>query len=152
MLIAAGMLTLVIWVYLVLGRGGFWRIYPAPSGLIRAGKDSSENGAQVSPVRIAVIIPARNEADVVDRTVRSLLQQKGGQRIHIFLVDDASTDGTAQTARAAAIAEDQAQNLTIMDGSPLPSGWSGKLWALICEISRSQNPATFFFRSKCATT
>src|SRR4051812_1428449 len=124
MLIAAGILTLVIWAYLVLGRGGFWRIAPAPTGLVLPGKDSPANGSQQNPVRITVIIPARNEADVVDRAVRSLLQQSGANKIHIFLVDDASTDGTAQAARAAAIAEDQAQNLTIVDGSPLPPGWS----------------------------
>jgi hopene-associated glycosyltransferase HpnB len=145
MLIAAGMLTLVIWAYLVLGRGGFWRIAPEPSHLILAGKDSSENGAQVNPVRIAVIIPARNEADMVDRAVRSLLQQSGANKIHIFLVDDASTDGTAQAARAAAIAEDQAQNLTILDGSPLPSGWSGKLWAMQQGIEQAAKTAPDFF-------
>ena len=130
MLIAAGILTLVIWVYLVFARGGFWRIYPASSALNSAGKDLPANGAQLNPIRIAVIIPARNEADVVDRAVRSLLQQTGLHRIHIFLVDDASTDGTAQVARAAASAQDQAQNLTVVPGSPLPPGWSGKLWAM----------------------
>ena len=65
-----------------------------------------------------MIIPARNEADVVGRAIRSLLQQTGDHKIHIFLVDDASTDGTAQAARAAAIAEDQAQNLTSCSRKP----------------------------------
>src|SRR5690349_1163078 len=116
MLIAAGVLSLLIWAYLVFARGGFWRIYPAASTLTSDGKDLPENGAQANPVQIAVIIPARNEADVIDRAVRSLLQQRGRHQIHVFLVDDASTDGTAQAAHAAAIAEKQAQNLTILDG------------------------------------
>ena len=86
MLIAAGVLCLLIWVYLVLGRGGFWRIYDAAPPPKLAG----------SPARIAVIIPARNEADVVGRAISSLLQQTGPNSIHIFLVDDGSTDSTAQ--------------------------------------------------------
>jgi hopene-associated glycosyltransferase HpnB len=122
MLIAAGVLTLFIWVYLVLARGGFWRIHPAAP--------PQETLGNTNPVRIAVVIPARNEADVVGRAILSLLQQTGRHKIHIFLVDDASTDGTAQAARAAAMAESQAQNLTVVPGSPLPAGWSGKLWAM----------------------
>jgi hopene-associated glycosyltransferase HpnB len=145
MLIAAGVLTLVIWAYLVLARGGFWRVSPVAPGLMSAEKDSPENGAQLNPIRIAVIIPARNEADVVDRAVRSLLQQIGRQQIHIFLIDDASTDGTAQAARAAAIADKQTQNLTILNGSPLPSGWSGKLWAMEQGIEQAAKTAPDFF-------
>src|SRR5436305_14566117 len=114
MLIAAGVLSLLIWAYLVLGRGGFWHIAPAPTGLVLPGKDSPAYDPQLNPVGIAVIIPARTEADEVDCAARSLLQQHGAHNIHIFLVDDASTDGTAQAARMAAIAEDQAQNLTIV--------------------------------------
>lgn len=140
MLIAAGVLSLLIWVYLVLARGGFWRIHPAASRTI-----SAENRVQENPVRIAVIIPARNEADVVGRAVRSLLQQTGGNTLHIFLVDDGSTDGTAQAARAAAIAEGQAQNLTVVPGSPLPSGWSGKLWAMQQGIAQAAKTAPDFF-------
>jgi hopene-associated glycosyltransferase HpnB len=145
MLIAAGVLSLFIWVYLVLARGGFWRIYPAPSSVISPGNDLSANGTQVNPARIAVVIPARNEADVVGRAIRSLLQQTGDHKIHIFLVDDASTDGTAQAARAAAIAAGQAQNLTIVPGSPLPSGWSGKLWAMQQGIEQAGKTAPDFF-------
>jgi len=135
MLIAAGVLTLVIWVYLVLARGGFWRITPADPAL----------DVKASAVNIAVIIPARNEADVVGRAIRSLLQQSGHHQIHIFLVDDASTDGTAQAARAAAIAEGQAQNLTVVSGSPLPPGWSGKLWAMQQGIEQTAKTAPDFF-------
>ncbi|HEY4676431.1 MAG TPA: glycosyltransferase [Candidatus Angelobacter sp.] len=134
MLIAAGLLSLLIWAYLMLGRGGFWRIHPAVPADVKA-----------SALSIAVIIPARDEADVVDRAVRSLLQQTDDQRIHIFLVDDASTDGTAQAALAAAIAVGQAQNLTVVPGLPLPSGWSGKLWAMQQGIEQARKTAPDFF-------
>ncbi|MGC2744790.1 MAG: glycosyltransferase, partial [Candidatus Angelobacter sp.] len=122
MLIAAGVLSCFIWAYLVLARGGFWRIHP-----VAPPEQSLGNS---NPVRIAVIIPARNEADVVGRAIQSLLQQSGPNTLHIFLVDDGSTDGTAQAARAASMSAGQAQNLTILLGSPLPPGWSGKLWAM----------------------
>jgi hopene-associated glycosyltransferase HpnB len=135
MLIAAGLLSLLIWAYLMLARGGFWRINPAiPASAPKA-----------SAVQVAVIVPARDEADVIDRAVRSLLQQTGEQRIHIFLVDDGSTDGTAQAARAAAGAEGQAQNLAVVSGSPLPLGWSGKLWAMQQGIEQAAKTAPDFF-------
>src|SRR5690349_24950962 len=124
MLIAAGVLTLLIWTYLVFARGGFWRIYPAVPP-VEPGTSLHESS---SPgLRLAVIIPARNEADVVDRVVRSLLRQSGQHAIHIFLVDDGSMDSTAQVARAAAIAIGQPEDLTVVTGTPLLSGWSGKL-------------------------
>jgi hopene-associated glycosyltransferase HpnB len=135
MFIAAGVLSLLIWVYLVLARGGFWRIYPAVS----------PQDVNINPAHIAVIIPARDEADVVGRAVRSLLQQTGAHQIHIFLVDDASTDGTAQAARAAATTAGQAQNLTVISGSPLPPGWSGKLWAMEQGIEQAAKTVPDFF-------
>lgn len=134
MLIAAGVLSLLIWAYLVFARGGFWRIYPAVPA----------SDVNLNPVHIAVIIPARDEADVVGRAVRSLLQQTGPHRIHIFLVDDASTDATAQAARAAAIGVGQAQNLTVVPGSLLPPGWSGKLWAMQQGIDEAGKTAPDF--------
>jgi hopene-associated glycosyltransferase HpnB len=147
MLIAAGVFTLLIWTYLVFARGGFWRIYPGLPPLHFPGDASCERSISERAVRIAVIIPARNEADVVDRVVRSLLRQNGQNAIHIFLVDDDSTDSTARVARAAAIAVDQSEDLTVIPGTPLPSGWSGKLWALEqgIELARPTNPDFFLF-------
>ncbi|HEV7675737.1 MAG TPA: glycosyltransferase [Candidatus Angelobacter sp.] len=134
MLIAAGVLSFLIWAYLVLARGGFWRIYPAAPAA----------GSQTNPARIAVIIPARNEADVIGRAVRSLLQQAGDNTIHIFLVDDASADATAQAARNAATDEEQA-HLTVIPGTPLPPGWAGKLWAIQQGIEHAANSGPDFY-------
>jgi hopene-associated glycosyltransferase HpnB len=140
MLLAAGVLSLLIWVYLLLGRGGFWRIRPAVPPLPGQEKPVHEN-----PVRIAVIVPARNEADVVGRAVGSLLRQAGQNAVHIFLVDDGSTDSTAQAARDAAVAAGLAERLTVIAGSPLPAGWSGKLWAVQQGIERARGMAPDFF-------
>src|ERR1700761_9669828 len=135
MLFAAGILSLLIWIYLLFGRGGFWRIQHAASLL-------PDNEI---PARIAVIIPARNEADVIGRAITSLLRQSGPDSIHIFLVDDNSTDGTAQAAREAAIAAGREEMLTVIAGRPLASGWSGKLWAVQqgIEVAREMTPDFF---------
>src|ERR1700735_2309016 len=116
MLFAAGILSLLIWIYLLFGRGGFWRIQHAATPL----------PANEIPARIAVIIPARNEADVIGRAITSLLRQSGPDSIHIFLVDDSSTDGTAQAAREAAVAARHADMLTVIAGRALTPVWSGK--------------------------
>jgi hopene-associated glycosyltransferase HpnB len=147
MLFAAGVSTLLIWTYLVFARGGFWRIHPTLPPLLLPGDASYGGSIGERPVRIAVIIPARNEADVVDRVVHSLLRQTGQNAIHIFLVDDCSTDSTAQVARTAAMGIGQSDDLTVVRGTPLPSGWSGKLWALEqgIELARQTNPDFFLF-------
>ena len=137
MLIAAGLLSLFIWGYLLLARGQFWRIRPVRS------YESAETRSR--PARIAVIIPARNEADVVGRAVASLLEQSGASTLHVFLVDDGSTDGTAPAARAAASASGHSEMLTVIDSQALPLGWSGKLWALEQGVERAQAFAPDFF-------
>jgi hopene-associated glycosyltransferase HpnB len=72
---------------------------------------------------ITVVIPARNEAAVIERTLTALRSQ--GHGFLTILVDDQSSDGTAALARSTLASE-----LTIVTGSPLPAGWTGKLWAL----------------------
>jgi hopene-associated glycosyltransferase HpnB len=79
---------------------------------------------------IAVIIPARNEADVIGTSVASLLRQSCVDSLHIFVVDDNSTDGTAEAARQAAAQSSQGERVSVINGRALPSGWSGKLWAV----------------------
>ena len=72
---------------------------------------------------LTVLIPARNEAEAIQRTLQSLGRQ--GRNLTIVLVDDGSQDDTVAKARQTAIA-----NLRIIEAAPLPPGWSGKLWAL----------------------
>src|SRR6478736_6407836 len=140
MLLAAGILSLLIWGYLLFARGGFWRIHAAAP-------PASDQHANKSPVRIAAIVPARNEADVVGRAIRSLLHQGSPESIHIYLIDDGSTDGTAQAAREAAGLVGRAEMLTIREGKPLAPGWSGKLWAMQqgVELARTTAPDFFLF-------
>jgi hopene-associated glycosyltransferase HpnB len=116
LLAAAGAFSVAVWLYLLAARGAFWRMREAPpQGILPAAAPS-----------VVAVVPARNEAETVGRTVASLAAQRYPGAFHIVLVDDASTDGTAGAARAAA----SPAILTVMRGRPLPPGWSGKLWAV----------------------
>jgi len=115
-------LGLVSWIYLIAGRGEFWRttkfddLAPAPD---RAGWPA-----------IAVVVPARDEAAGVARCVTSILGQPYPGRLSMILVDDQSKDGTAELAANAAAAMGASARFAVLSGRPLPSGWTGKLWAV----------------------
>jgi hopene-associated glycosyltransferase HpnB len=103
---------LIVWIYLLFARGGFWRI-------------KSPASAAVQPMcRVVAVVPARNEADVIAESIASLLSQL--MPIHVVLVDDASTDKTSEIARECGGVD----KLTILRGAPLPADWTGKLWAV----------------------
>jgi hopene-associated glycosyltransferase HpnB len=121
LLILCGTLSLLAWLYLLLFHGRFWQVS-------RLQADTPPE-ASVSAT-MAVVIPARNEANHIARAVRSLLAQNGAPTLHIYVVDDNSTDGTAETARSAASSQPGQHKLHVITGQPLPAGWSGKLWAV----------------------
>ena len=112
-----GMAAAAVWVYLIAFRGGFWRL---PDDAAAAGPMPARS--------IVAVIPARDEADVIGRAVASLLAQDYRGELHIVVVDDRSSDGTAAVVHAAAAGA--ADRLTVVTGEPLPSGWTGKLWAV----------------------
>ena len=85
--------------------------------------NAASPGAEEDLSDITVLIPARNEAEMMQTTLPAIKAQ--GRRLQIILVDDQSTDGTAQVARRML-----KENLLIVEGEPLPAGWTGKLWAL----------------------
>jgi hopene-associated glycosyltransferase HpnB len=84
---------------------------------------------------ITVLIPARNEAETIKVTLPALTAQ--GRGLNIILIDDQSSDGTGQVARKAVD-----ENLLIIKGKSLPSGWTGKLWALEQGRSHIRTPFT----------
>lgn len=133
LLVAA--LAAASWIYLIVFRGGFWRI-----------ERHLPHAAPTALPGVVAVIPARNEADHVGCTVRSLLRQDYPGSLRIVVVDDQSSDGTAEVARQAAAALGRADRLTVAAGRPLPTGWSGKVWAQDqgLEIAESIAPdATF---------
>jgi len=72
---------------------------------------------------ITVLIPARNESEVIEETLLSTLQQ--GRGLNVIIIDDNSEDDTARIAKKIG-----GPDLTVLEGSERPDGWSGKLWAL----------------------
>jgi hopene-associated glycosyltransferase HpnB len=114
-------LPILIWLYLLAARGGFWRV---PR---RLPPQPREEG----PARkIVAVVPARNEAAVIGEAVESLLRQQLHGSIHVIVVDDGSSDDTAGAAAAAAARLGAASSLSVIRGAPLPAGWTGKLWAM----------------------
>ena len=79
---------------------------------------------------MAVLVPARNEAEILPQTLPQLLRQDYRGRFHVWLVDDSSSDGTAETARRVAQDVGIQERLTVVAADPLMPGWTGKLWAL----------------------
>jgi len=111
---------------------------------------------------VAIVVPARDEAGVIVATIRSLLAQDYAGRFQVILVDDASTDRTGALARglqgpgalgpgqqdpsapARALPDSgalgrsqQRQPLRVLNGTPPPAGWSGKLWAVAQGIAEA---------------
>ncbi len=117
-----GVLTVLIWGYLVLLNGGFW--------LARERDDRDMPPASSTWPSVTAVVPARDEADVVARSVGSLLTQDYPGPFQVILVDDGSTDGTAAVAHAEARRLSREDRLTVVTGAPLPPGWTGKLWAM----------------------
>ncbi len=114
------------WIYLLAFRGQFWRCDQR--------LDPSNQASLTEWPSICVVIPARNEASMLPQSLPSLLGQQYPGKLSILLVDDQSTDGTADLARQLAremAPTDQARHLVqIITTDPLPTGWSGKLWAV----------------------
>jgi len=122
-------LAVAIWLYLAFAHGGFWLC-----------SEREEGGPTQFPAwpSVAVVIPARNEADCIPESIGSLLAQDYPGVWSVILVDDDSSDGTAAAARAAAAASGAETRLEIVPGQPLPAGWTGKLWAVKQGIDAAQ--------------
>lgn len=75
---------------------------------------------------VAVLLPLRDEAARVTPCLRALLAQRGVPDLRIVVLDDGSTDGTADVVRAVA-GEDR--RLTLLTGVEPPPGWLGKPYA-----------------------
>ncbi len=120
-------LAVLAWAWLLCLHGTFWQA--GPMLLL----------SPASPERpeVAVVVPARDEADQIEATLRSLLAQDYPGRFRVILVNDGSTDGTGEIARAI-----NDQRLRVISGAPRPAGWSGKLWAVAQGIAAAPETAS----------
>ena len=126
-----GFLPLAIWLYLLLGRDGFWRMNE------RDTRDVPPMPATWPPV--VAVVPARNEADVIAQSIGSLLMQDYQGDFRIMLVDDQSDDGTGDLVRSLG-----SGRLTVIGGAPRPPGWTGKLWAMKQGVAQASSLAPEF--------
>jgi hypothetical protein len=75
-------------------------------------------------IAVSVLLPVRDEAHRVEPCLRGLLAQCGVPRLEIIVLDDGSTDGTAELVRTVA-----GDRVRVVTGAPLPAGWLGKPYA-----------------------
>jgi hopene-associated glycosyltransferase HpnB len=111
----------VAWLYLVTAHGGYWRTsqrLPRVSGEPDAWPD------------VVVVVPARNEAEMLPVTLPALLGQDYPGALSVIVVDDGSSDGTGEVA--ARFAAGAGRPLRVISGTPPPDGerWAGKVWAM----------------------
>ncbi|HXS97234.1 MAG TPA: glycosyltransferase [Candidatus Limnocylindrales bacterium] len=104
------LLLVAAWLFLAFARAGFWREF------LKWNQPPDLTGAP----SVVAVVPARNEAATVAKAIGSLAAQNYPGEFRIVLCDDGSTDGTARLAKGA----------DIVTASPLPAGWTGKLWAM----------------------
>jgi len=144
--VAACVLPAIAWACLLAGRGGFWRT------------DQRLPASRADPAAwpgVAAVVPARNEAAVLPATLPTLLAQEYPGAFEVVLVDDESSDRTAEVAAALAlpaVRADRAEmagrpgregraaraggagradaELRIVPGRRPPPGWAGKVWAM----------------------
>ncbi|MBN3871247.1 glycosyltransferase [Nostoc sp. JL33] len=118
------LLSLTIWLGLLCFWGQFWRTDQ------QLEVETLYTTSLQSLPAVCAVVPARNEAELISASLRSLLLQDYPGSFNVFLVDDRSTDRTANFAEGVAHAVGKPQQLHIISGETLPNGWSGKLWAV----------------------
>jgi hopene-associated glycosyltransferase HpnB len=115
---ALGGASLLAWLSVLVRRDRPWDLVPSDD------LDVAPPAPRAWP-EVTVLVPARDEAAVLGTTLPALLAQDYPGDWRIVVVDDRSADDTAALARSLGDAR-----LTVVDGSPLPQGWTGKVWAL----------------------
>lgn len=131
-------ITLGIWCYLFFLRGGFWWIWASHSDEVQT--DDLENWPSV-----VAVVPARNEAETIGRSVASLVRHNYPGDFRVVVVDDHSDDDTARVAQRAAVENEAVNQVTILTAEALPAGWTGKLWALNEGVASAQKDAPEFY-------
>lgn len=123
---AIGIAVLAIWCGLLAANGGFW---------LTRERDTAALPAPAVWPEVVAVVPARDEADVIARSIGSLAAQDYPGPFRIVLVDDGSSDGTAALAAASG-----GDRLTVLTGAPLARGWTGKLWAVCQGVAAAGAP------------
>lgn len=89
---------------------------------------------------VSVLIPARNEERTIGATVAAVLNNDG-IALEVIVLDDSSTDATAQVVEAIAAVDDRTR---IIRGASLPPGWCGKQHACAQLARHARHPVICF--------
>jgi len=138
--ISIGLLSLGVWLYLLFGRGGFWRLRPFDD-------DLAEHANPNKWPRVIAIVPARNEAATIVQAITSSLEQNYPDDFSMVIADDHSEDGTADIAQRSAHDKNAEARIKIRSASELPAGWAGKVWALnegVAQVAED-SPSFYWF-------
>ena len=133
-----GVMVLLIWLYLVFARGQFWWLREFDDDI------APHDALRIWP-RVVAIVPARNEAETIARAVESLARQNYEGEFSVIVVDDHSEDETADLALRAAAAAGGVDRILVHHAVALPSGWTGKLWALNEGVTRAAEADAAFY-------
>jgi hopene-associated glycosyltransferase HpnB len=83
---------------------------------------------------LTVLIPARNEAKHIARTLSAIMDQ--GVNHTVIVIDDESMDDTADIVKN----HPALLHVSLLSGKPTPSGWNGKLWGLQQGLQKTDTP------------
>lgn len=127
------LVALGAWIHLLFFRGNFWR----------ADQRLSDASSPQEWPEIVTIIPARDEAETIGEVVKAHLTSDYPGRLSVILVDDGSTDSTAEIAlHASNEAGIEDRPFTILTAPEKPANWSGKLWAVHIGLEEARKTAT----------
>jgi len=119
-------LCAMVWLALGLRHGRFWQSGPTlPAAVPPAVQDKA--------LAVAIIVPARDEAASITPVLQSLVAQDYPGPFEVVLVDDNSSDGTGDLARAI-------PGVRVISGAERPAGWAGKLWAVHQGVGATTEP------------
>jgi hopene-associated glycosyltransferase HpnB len=117
------------WTGLLVARGRFW---DPPADRLRDPDESA------SAPEVHIVVPARNEAPVIDDTLPTLFAQRYAGPLAITLADDNSTDGTAARAHWIATNCGGTKIFSVATVPPRPADWAGKVWALAAGVAAAR--------------
>ncbi len=129
---ALALLSLAVWLGLIFANGGFW--------LARERDTRAMPAEPETWPAVVAVVPARDEADVIACSIGSLAAQDYPGAFRIVLVDDSSSDGTGDIARALG-----SERVQVLTGAPLAAGWTGKLWAVSQGVARAGDGPTWLW-------